>query len=518
MSGSTIERDSNNVHGLVGHDPNVINLGLVDSLSTCEAVCAIHTPTCYSFTWHHPDYPKPEYAGRCYGHTDKFWRPVSQELIDSGRRFDVRVCESDADCSGFNGVCSPAGACACNPGWTGEKCSELKFVPRSARRAFESELWTWGASPIADDSGAVHIFASQITNDCGILHYCSNSRVVHLVATSGDALGPYTMRGVALPPRAPPAWDSGAVHGVSVHALPRGVNASWPRYALYYMGTKNNWGRNGSHPNCTATYDKEEGDRTSRRIGVATSDSLDGPWVRRDAPIFGPGDKAKGEWDYGPPTLPTTSFSTTQPRVTVRIFHPLRRRRVQPDAHHQRRRLDRTAVQGARLGAGRRRGDGARVRRAVGALEARGRGGRRGPVGVDRRPRRLPHAHARRQRREQRGRARVVVGRRGVDGHGRRLHGQRAVAERLSERARAARAAAGARPPSRPVAAPDATAPPCSPPPAQVLLSPPNATGGSRGAPQYLFTSAQDCLPATDGGPGTAGCRSYTMVEQIDLR
>ena len=51
----------------------------------------------------------------------------------------------------------------------------------------------------------------------------------------------------------------------------------------------------------------------------------------------------------------------------------------------------------------------------------------------------------------------------------------------------------------------------------QVLLAPPNATGGSLGVPGYLFTSAQDCIPPTDGGPGTAGCRSYTIVEQIDL-
>ena len=30
-------------------------------------------------------------------------------------------------------------------------------------------------------------------------------------------------------------------------------------------------------------------------IGVATSASLDGPWVRRDAPVFGPGNKSAGE-------------------------------------------------------------------------------------------------------------------------------------------------------------------------------------------------------------------------------
>ena len=52
---------------------------------------------------------------------------------------------------------------------------------------------------------------------------------------------------------------------------------------------------------------------------------------------------------------------------------------------------------------------------------------------------------------------------------------------------------------------------------AQVLLAAPDDRGTSRGRPAYLFTSAQDCIPPTDGGPGTAGCRSYTIVEQIDL-
>ena len=51
----------------------------------------------------------------------------------------------------------------------------------------------------------------------------------------------------------------------------------------------------------------------------------------------------------------------------------------------------------------------------------------------------------------------------------------------------------------------------------QVLLARPNTTGGSYGVPEYLFTSAQDCIPRQDGGPAASGCRSYTMVEQIDL-
>jgi hypothetical protein len=102
---------------------------------------------------------------------------------------------------------------------------------------------------------------------------------------------------VAISPREPPYFDSGATHGPTIHRLSSGT------YALYYMGAANTWGRNGSHPNCTAALDPEMGSHSTRRIGVATSSSLFGPWERRDEPIFGPGDKS--DWDYLDVSNPT---------------------------------------------------------------------------------------------------------------------------------------------------------------------------------------------------------------------
>ena len=184
-------------------------------------------------------------------------------------------CTDAADCS-HNGACSDDGSsCVCAPGWAGTHCAAVKWA-RDARRAFDDPLWTWGGSAIRGPDGLVHMFASELTNDCGILHYCSNSRVVHL--TASDPLGPYVRRAVALEPRAPPLWDSGAVHGPTVHALPQGG------YALYYMGTQLTW--NGTHPSCTDTVDPNTGNRSTRHSSVATSASLLGPWTRRDAPVF----------------------------------------------------------------------------------------------------------------------------------------------------------------------------------------------------------------------------------------
>lgn len=206
------------------------------------------------------------------------------------------TCTSAAGCS-YNGHCTTVGACVCSPGWSGAQCTSLRWAADGARRAFNDSLWTWGGSPVRGPDGLIHMFASELTNGCGILHYCSNSQVIHLTAT--DPLGPFTRRAVALAPRPPPAWDSGAVHGPTIHALPGG--GGW---ALYYMGTKLDW--NGTHhPNCSTGVDPQQGDRATRRIGVATSASLHGPWTRRDEPIFAPGDRAAGVWDWLDVSNPT---------------------------------------------------------------------------------------------------------------------------------------------------------------------------------------------------------------------
>jgi hypothetical protein len=127
-----------------------------------------------------------------------------------------------------------------------------------------------------------------MSNNCGIEHYCVNSRVIHL--TSPNATGPYGNREIVLGPR-DGAWDNGAIHGISVHRLPNGT------FALLYMGSMQPALLH--HPNCTAgsgdsAANKTLGNHGGRRIGVATSESLNGPWSRQSAPLFGPDPAA---WD-----------------------------------------------------------------------------------------------------------------------------------------------------------------------------------------------------------------------------
>ena len=136
------------------------------------------------------------------------------------------------------------------------------------------------------DDGMFHLFASQLTNGCGLLHYQTNSEVVHLVSRA--AAGPYTFRDVALARRGPGHWDSGTVHGPTIRYDP-----SRREYVLFYMSTNFSGPSpvcfgNRSYPPIMVSH--------SRRIGVAWSKSLDGPWQRADAPIFTPSEEV-GAWD-----------------------------------------------------------------------------------------------------------------------------------------------------------------------------------------------------------------------------
>ena len=220
----------------------------------------------------------------------------SNQNNHSSDRADIMPCASAFDCGGLNGRCLANSTCACSPGWQGANCAALKFVPSSARVAFPTALWTWGGSPIVDDGGVYHLFASEMSNLCGILHYCVNSRVIHLV--SPNATGPYERREIALAPRRR-EWDNGAVHGISVHRLPNKT------YALLYMGSMQP--ALSHQPNCTpgsndSSANTTLGSRAGRRIGVATAETLSGPWRRQHSPLFGPDAAAWDDIDVSNPS------------------------------------------------------------------------------------------------------------------------------------------------------------------------------------------------------------------------
>lgn len=139
----------------------------------------------------------------------------------------------------------------------------LKPIGRSLALA---DYYIWCSSPIWGDDGKVHIFYSRWKKEKGMSGWIRGSEITHAVADRPDA--PFTDLGVVLSPREG-YWDSTTCHNPLIQKV-------GDTYYLFYMGNSN-------------------GKTDTKRIGIATSKSLDGPWERPDSPALMPGEE--GAWD-----------------------------------------------------------------------------------------------------------------------------------------------------------------------------------------------------------------------------
>lgn len=149
----------------------------------------------------------------------------------------------------------------------------------------------WCCSPIYGPDGRIHVFYSRWRNEYKFSGWVSACEVAHAVADKPE--GPYEDLGVVLKGRGGDAWDSWAIHNPTVQKV-------GDRYALFYMGADGSGLdiEQSDLPNLTdEEYAKYFTELVySKRIGLALSDSLDGPWERvGDAPIIDVGES--GAWD-----------------------------------------------------------------------------------------------------------------------------------------------------------------------------------------------------------------------------
>ncbi|MEO0796731.1 MAG: glycoside hydrolase family protein [Verrucomicrobiota bacterium] len=126
----------------------------------------------------------------------------------------------------------------------------------------------WGCSPIYDEAGNVHVFYSKWVNESAHEGWLTCSIIGHAVASSPE--GPYEVQENALVGRGGDFWDSMTIHNPTIHKVD-GL------YYLFYMGNS-------------------DGLVTTKRVGVAVSDSLYGPWERFDAPLLEAGQN-ESDWD-----------------------------------------------------------------------------------------------------------------------------------------------------------------------------------------------------------------------------
>jgi mannan endo-1,4-beta-mannosidase len=111
---------------------------------------------------------------------------------------EIWACATDADCR-FNGQCVN-GACACDSAWRGPSCAALKLLPTPRANGLKhaNGSSSWGGSIMRNTStGTYHMFASFITEQCGLGYWSTNSEIVR--ATSDTPIGPYSIQQIVAP-------------------------------------------------------------------------------------------------------------------------------------------------------------------------------------------------------------------------------------------------------------------------------------------------------------------------------
>ena len=141
------------------------------------------------------------------------------------------------------------------------------FVLRPIGRSLQlADYYIWCSSPIWGEDGKVHLFYSRWRKDKGMSGWIRGSEIAHAIADS--PYDPFVHQSVILSPREG-FWDSTTCHNPLIKKVGE-------TYYLFYMGNSN-------------------GKTDTKRIGVAKSKSLKGPWERPDAPCLLPG--IEGAWD-----------------------------------------------------------------------------------------------------------------------------------------------------------------------------------------------------------------------------
>jgi beta-xylosidase len=127
--------------------------------------------------------------------------------------------------------------------------------------------YVWCNSPIDGPDGKVHVFYSRWTADRKMGGWLNGCEIAHAVADSPEER--FTYVETILAPRVGNFWDATTCHNPHIQKVDN-------VYCLFYMGNSN-------------------GKTNTKRIGMATSGSLNGPWKRPDEPLLQPGDA--GQWD-----------------------------------------------------------------------------------------------------------------------------------------------------------------------------------------------------------------------------
>lgn len=152
-----------------------------------------------------------------------------------------------------------------------------RMLPAPVNGGFRMEgYWVWCGSVVKGEDGRYHMFASRWPKNQP-MHpgWLLGSEVVR--ASSDTPEGPYRFEEVVLPVRGPQYWDGRMTHNPHITKVGK-------TYVLFYTGS--------THPFADPAEPLGLNDpcvivaRANKRVGIAVSESVFGPWERMDAPIL----------------------------------------------------------------------------------------------------------------------------------------------------------------------------------------------------------------------------------------
>lgn len=140
------------------------------------------------------------------------------------------------------------------------------------------DYWVWGGSVVKGEDARYHMFASRWPRSASFHpSWLIYSEIVR--ASSDTPAGPYFFEEVVLPARGPEWWDGDTTHNptITYHA---------GTYILFYTGMRSPLSRAAPEDSSLNSEELPIVARSNKRIGIAISKSIFGPWKRLDHPIL----------------------------------------------------------------------------------------------------------------------------------------------------------------------------------------------------------------------------------------
>lgn len=155
----------------------------------------------------------------------------------------------------------------------------LHMLPAPRKGGFHmDDYWVWCGSAVKGEDGRYHLFASRWPKYLP-MHpgWMFASEIVR--ASADTPCGPYQFEEVVLPARGPQYWDGRSTHNPV-------ITKQGDTYVLFYIGMTHPFADPVPGEALDVTDYRVQAARASKRIGIAVSKSIFGPWERKDTPIL----------------------------------------------------------------------------------------------------------------------------------------------------------------------------------------------------------------------------------------